>query len=133
MPNSNNHNNGSTREKRLRKLLLEKKRKMWSDLREDIFQKLGREYNTQFDNPHDLEELSLIDLIEDTGLAVADIHKQELERMDEALRMLDNGSYGVCTVCGEDIEEDRLKAVPFALMHARCKEGTEGKEKKPTL
>lgn len=128
MPN----NNGNTREKRLKKILLDRKRKMWSDLRDDIFQKLGREYNTQFDNPHDLEELSLLDLIEDTGLAVADIRKQELERMDEALTKIEDGTYGICAVCGEEIEEDRLKAMPYATAHVKCKEGGE-EVKKATL
>jgi len=79
----------SIRYKRLRKMLLDLKKKMWADLRDELFRKLGNEYNAQFDNPHDIEELGLIDVIEDTGLAVADIRRRDLEQMDAALTKLD--------------------------------------------
>ncbi|MFQ5736414.1 MAG: TraR/DksA family transcriptional regulator [Thermodesulfobacteriota bacterium] len=120
-----------TRTRRLKKALLDRKRKMWNDLRDEYFGKLGREYNTQFDSPHDLEEMALIDIIEDTGIAIADIKREELERMDVALRHLEDGDYGVCEVCGVEIDEQRLKVMPFATSCVKCKEG--GESKKPTL
>lgn len=120
------------RKNRLRKLLLDRKKKMWVDLRDEFFRKLGREYNSQFDNPHDIEELGLIDIIEDMGIAVADLKRQDLEAMDVAITKLDDGTYGVCEVCGEDIDEERLKLMPFANHCVKCKSETEG-EKKPTL
>lgn len=108
---------------------------MWNDLRDEVFRKLGKEYNDQFDNPQDLEDLGLIDLIEDLGLTVADMRRQEIEKLDEALRKLDEGTYGVCSSCGEEIDEGRLNAVPFAEYCLRCKGESEGREgsKKPTL
>ncbi len=120
------------RRNRLKKLLLDRKKKMWIELRDEFFNKLGREYNTQFDNPHDIEELSLIDIIEDTGIVVADIKRQEIADMDDALRKLDDGTYGACSSCGADIGEDRLKAMPFATECVQCKAKTEG-AKKPSL
>jgi DnaK suppressor protein len=114
------------RRNRLKKMLLDEKKRLWGELRDDLFRKLGNEYNTQFDNPHDIEELALIDIIEDTGLAVADIKRQELERMDTALRKLEDGTYGVCDECEEDIDEERLKAQPFAALCVKCKTGLEG-------
>lgn len=127
--------NNSARQKKLKKMLLDRKRKMWNDLRDEFFRKLGREYNSQFDNPHDLEELALIDIIEDMGIAVADIRKQELEKIDEAIRKIDDGTYGVCEQCGEDIEEERLKVMPFAEYCVRCKSDNDLDKllKKPTL
>ncbi len=118
---------GSLRYKRLKKILLDRKRKMWNDLRDEIFRKLGKEYNTQFDNPHDIEELALIDLIEDTGLAIADIRRKELTEMDEALRKLEDGTYGICNECGEDIDEGRLKVMPFTTLCVKCQAKAEGK------
>ncbi|MDP2689704.1 MAG: TraR/DksA C4-type zinc finger protein [Deltaproteobacteria bacterium] len=119
------------RHKRLKKALLDRKRKMWSDLRDEFFRKLGKEYNTQFDNPHDVEELALIDIIEDTGIAIADIRREELEKMDAALRQLEDGTYGVCEVCGEEIDEERLKVISFATTCVKCQKS--GESKKPTL
>lgn len=119
------------RQEMLKKLLMENKRKMWNELRNEIFDKLGREYSKQFDNPQDMEDQSLIDLIEDTGLAVADIHRQELTEMDEAIRKLKDGTYGICEDCGEEIAEKRLKIVPFASFCTKCQAMKESK--KPTL
>jgi len=115
----------SVRENRLKKILLDKKRKMWTELRDELFRKLGKEYNAQFDNPRDIEEMALIDIIEDTGIAVADIRREELEKMDEALRKLDEGTYGVCSECGGEIEEERLKVMPFATVCVKCKSDKE--------
>lgn len=127
MPENNN-----VRANRLKKYLLDRKRKMWNDLRDEFFRKLGKEYNTQFDNPHDLEELGIIDLIEDLGIAVADLKKQEIIQIEEAMRKLEDGTYGVCSKCGEDIDEERLKVILFATECVRCaKDGD--KRKLPTL
>ncbi|MBI5894310.1 MAG: TraR/DksA family transcriptional regulator [Deltaproteobacteria bacterium] len=119
------------KQERLKKILLEKKTKMWIELREEIFNKLGKEYHEQFDNPQDLEEQSLVDVIEDTGLAVADIRREELTKMDEAIRRLENGTYGVCEDCGSEIDEERLKAVPLAPFCVKCQAKYESK--KPTM
>lgn len=110
----------TTREKRLKKLLLDRKRKMWVDLRSELFNKLGKEFNTQFESPQDIEDLALIDIIEDTGIAIADIRRKELEDMDEALRRLEDGVYGECAGCGEDIGEERLKTMPYATRCVKC-------------
>ena len=112
--------NETLRRNRLKKLLLDEKKRLWGELQEDLFKKLGNEYNTQFDNPHDIEELALIDIIEDTGLAVVDIKRQELERMDEALRKLDDGTYGECEECEEEIDDERLKVQPYATTCVKC-------------
>lgn len=119
----------------LKKVLVERKRKMWNELRDDVFRKLGNEYNTQFDIPNDLEDLSVIDLIEDLGLSVSDIRKEELLRIDESLRKLDQGTYGICEKCGTEIDEERLRVEASAMHCLKCQsdlESVEGK-KKPTL
>jgi len=123
------------RRDRLKKVLVERKRKMWNELRDDVFRKLGNEYNTQFDIPNDLEDLSVIDFIEDLGLSVSDIRKEELLRIDESLRKLDQGTYGICEKCGTEIDEERLRVEASAVHCLKCQsdlESVEGK-KKPTL
>lgn len=40
--------------------------------------------------------------------------QQTLQDIDDALRKIDEGSYGVCEVCGEPIGADRLSAIPWA-------------------
>ena len=127
MPGKEAARKETEREKRLKKLLLDRKRKMWMDLRDEFFRKLGKEYNSQFENPHDIEELALLDIIEDMGITVAEIRRKELEDMDTALSRLEDGAYGVCGDCGEDIGEDRLKTMPYATFCVAC----QGKAEKP--
>lgn len=48
--------------------------------------------------------------------------EEGLSLVNAALRRMENDSYGVCTECGEDIEEGRLDAVPYAskcMAHAK--------------
>ena len=43
-----------------------------------------------------------------------------LFEIDEALRRLEEGSYGVCESCSKHIEKARLQALPFAKMCVGC-------------
>jgi len=44
-----------------------------------------------------------------------------LRAIEAALFRIDDGSYGVCTMCGEDISLARLKAVPWTSVCIACK------------
>ena len=50
---------------------------------------------------------------------------QRLKSIQEALKRMDRGEYGECIRCGEDINEKRLKAVPWARMCIHCQEEKE--------
>ena len=51
-----------------------------------------------------------------------------LRFIQEALKAIDCGQYGECVGCGEDINEKRLEAVPWATMCVRCQEETEAED-----
>ncbi|MBC7752416.1 MAG: TraR/DksA C4-type zinc finger protein [Candidatus Saccharibacteria bacterium] len=55
---------------------------------------------------------------DDEQMAVELAAKGELNQLSEALARLDAGKYGVCELCGEEIEAGRLEALPFA---TKCK------------
>ena len=101
------------RQERLRDILLEKKRAMWNELRDDLFQNTGEELHSQFEISLDPAEQGLVDLLSDTGLKVADIRRQELTAIDEAMGRLEQGTYGICEITGKPIAKERLLAVPF--------------------
>ena len=48
--------------------------------------------------------------------------KKELEEINEALKKIDEGRYGICEMCEEEIEEERLKLKPHAKYCIICKE-----------
>jgi DnaK suppressor protein len=49
----------------------------------------------------------------------------ELRRIDAALARIDQGSYGACADCGEEIEPRRLAALPHAVRCQDCEEARE--------
>lgn len=44
-----------------------------------------------------------------------------LNYLDDALKRIENGTYGFCTDCGKLIEKERLEAVPHAQQCVQCK------------
>jgi DnaK suppressor protein len=48
-----------------------------------------------------------------------------LRFIQEALKAIDRGQYGECVKCGEDINEKRLLAIPWATLCIQCQEGIE--------
>lgn len=57
--------------------------------------------------------------------ALDENYREILERINEALRKIDEGTYGVCDRCGEQIHPDRLKAIPYATFCIECQETVE--------
>ncbi|WP_284141681.1 MULTISPECIES: TraR/DksA C4-type zinc finger protein [unclassified Virgibacillus] len=45
-------------------------------------------------------------------IALNEHAEKELEEINAALHAMDEGSYGICTACGEDIPFERLEAIP---------------------
>lgn len=51
-----------------------------------------------------------------------------IRKVDEALRRIEEGTFGECESCGEDIEVRRLHVRPTATLCVGCKEAEERKE-----
>ncbi|MBF0608338.1 MAG: TraR/DksA family transcriptional regulator [Candidatus Magnetobacterium sp. LHC-1] len=68
---------------------------------------------------------SVVDIAGEIILQKLHHHKIKLNKIDEALRKIKNGSYGVCEDCGVHISEARLKVLPYATMCVECKEKRE--------
>lgn len=55
--------------------------------------------------------------------------RQLIQKIDSALAKIEEGEYGICRVCGEDIGINRLKARPVADMCIDCKSQQERLER----
>ena len=55
-----------------------------------------------------------------TDIGVGDSIERVLARTERAVAKLDDGSYGMCDVCGEPIPSGRLRALPDAVLCLRC-------------
>src|SRR6185369_4313929 len=62
-------------------------------------------------------------------LRIRDRERRLINKIKEALQRLDEGTFGICEVCGEDISEGRLKARPVTTLCIDCKMEEERKEK----
>ena len=51
-----------------------------------------------------------------------------IKKLEEALERIDRGTYGICVVCGDLIEKQRLMAVPITQKHVSCKNKTQMKK-----
>ncbi len=54
-----------------------------------------------------------------------DLQLESIRKIELALKRLDEGSYGYCEECGEEISMERLKVIPFALLCRDCQEARE--------
>jgi DnaK suppressor protein len=55
------------------------------------------------------------------GLLLGDREREKLRNIDEALLKLEEGEYGICEECEEEIPLGRLKVMPFARYCVKCK------------
>lgn len=118
-----------SRQTLLKDILLHEKRRLWNELRVELFDELGVDLNTQYEIPQDIGDRGVLDLLEDTGLAIADIRRAHLTQMDEALSKLKSGIYGICEDCGMEIDEARLQVAPYAACCVVCQQQREIPEK----
>ena len=73
----------------------------------------------------DQGESSEVDIQEDIEFALIQMKSETLHKINEALRRLDENTYGNCFECGDEIAQARLRALPFAV---RCKDCEEARE-----
>ena len=67
----------------------------------------------------DAVESAEADIQEDLEFALVQMKSETLNKINDALVRLEQGTYGNCYECGEEIAEKRLRALPFAV---RCKD-----------
>lgn len=109
--------------KKYRNLLLKKRNQILERyFKKEDTQKILTEQSAE---PRDLEEYALLDITEEVLGQLSDIEIEILKAIDEALERINNGTYGICEVCGKEIEEERLQAIPWTTLcieHAKERE-----------
>ena len=101
----------------LKVILLERKENILSNInnsRANIDQLKEQEIN---------DELDYAELISDsfTEGMIANHQIDELRQIEESLRKIEIGTYGICDMCGVVIPLGRLKAKPFAKFCTECR------------
>ncbi len=102
-------------------------------MREDIIKEAKREIKKFKDGEKkqivetvmDDGDMSLVDLAEDISLKQLSAHRERLIKIDEAIRKINENTYGWCEDCGDEISVERLKIIPFATHCRDCQEKKE--------
>jgi len=103
-----------------RKLLLEERRQAIENLQAERATALQGD-----DGVEDAGDESELDLNRSTAFDLAGRESTLIEEIDEALRRIDDGTYGQCARCGKAIDEARLRAMPTARYDAECQSAIE--------
>lgn len=106
---------------RYRKTLLKKK--------EEIINKLSEVYSESKEVESGIAQ-DVVDRAESSYtkeflLSLSDAEREQLVLIDEALKRIDKGDYGICQMCQKKIGMKRLQAVPWTAHCIDCQEKEE--------
>jgi len=110
-----------------RNLLLEQRRQAEEEMRAD-----RATASEPVDDVIDSEEQAQLDATKSTALEIGDRQYHLIAEIDDALRRIDDGTYGQCERCGKPIDEERLKAMPTARYDAECQAAIEARQGEET-
>jgi DnaK suppressor protein len=109
----------------LRRILEERRREIVGQVHEKMRDVRTDGANNPDQGVLDAAESSEADIQDEIEFALIQMKAETLTKIDEALRRLEEGTFGHCFECGEEISERRLRALPFAV---RCKDCEEARE-----
>ena len=118
----------TSRYNELKTMLEERRRELLSEVQGRI-RDVRAEGNRERD-VLDQGESSEVDIQEDIEFALIQMKSETLNKINEALRRLEEHTYGNCFECGDEIAEARLRALPFAVRCKDCEEARENAEQR---
>jgi DnaK suppressor protein len=74
------------------------------------------------DGNEDIVDLANSAYNRELSFAISDSERELLQQIDEALKRVDEGTFGACRSCGEPIASPRLRAIPWARYCIDCQE-----------
>ncbi len=109
---------------------LEKIKKMLLEEKTEILQRMAKKQGAHLEL---LESQARGDLADQAAAlelqriksALSSLERQKLQNIDNALKKIEEGTYGICAECGELIDEKRLMIKPFAIYCVKCREKKE--------
>ncbi len=78
---------------------------------------------------HQADQGSDTNLMEQTVMLMEQ-EREKIKLLNDAMRRITDGTYGICEICGCHIQEARLEVIPYAKYCIECKEKDEEKGKR---
>lgn len=97
--------------------------------REELLQVLTRlqceTRSLDVDSAQDRADQCVIAVSKESLFEQSSQRRTMLRLIEAALRRITDGSFGVCVACGDDIQDRRLRALPWTQFCLRCQEELE--------
>ncbi len=111
--------------KRFKTLLVEKRDEIVKKAKQTLEEDMTLDAN---DLPDEMD-LASSEYLQSFTFRLRGREKVFLDKIEKALRKIEDGSFGTCEECGEEISVKRLEARPETTLCIRCKEDQERLEK----
>jgi DnaK suppressor protein len=113
-------------------------RQMFESYRGRLLAEIATKLRETRDEPRDEYSGDMLDRgerfhEEDLQYTLLGMKTETIQRIDEALDRLAEGEYGLCAECGDEISEQRLAAMPFAVRCCECQGQVESDPHRPLL
>lgn len=102
---------------KIKEMLLQMKK----ELMQGVVQSIKDESDYLKNDVGDFYDHASNDRDRELALMFTDRERTKLVQIDEALKRIEEGGYGECDNCMDEIGEDRLKVMPFAQLCLSCK------------
>ena len=99
--------------------------KMREELLEDVTRSVKEESNHLRFDVGDFYDHASEDRQRELALTLSNRERDKLMLIEQALKRVEEGTYGICEVTGEKIGEERLRALPFTMLSVEAQEEIE--------
>ena len=119
---------GNERNISLKTMLLERRQTLTREIDELIARHRSDQLLQREQSVADTGDRSLQDSTGEQQISILEVRNRMRNQIDEALRRLEDGTYGTCEDCSREINPERLKAMPFARRCVECQQKAEAIE-----
>jgi DnaK suppressor protein len=109
----------------LKTMLLERRQTLTREIDELIARHRSDQLLQRDQSVADTGDRSLQDSTGEQQISILEVRNRMRNQIDEALRRLEDGTYGTCEDCTREINPERLKAMPFARRCVECQQKAE--------
>ena len=117
--------------KDFKKIVLKKKEEILNDLKhisEDTLRKSQKEASGDISGyTYHMADVATDNYDREFSLELASSERKSLYELDDALKRIEEGTFGICDDCKSIITKIRLKAVPSARLCIKCQQKREKK------
>jgi DnaK suppressor protein len=117
----------------LRKILDAKRREVLEEIGAELGENIDENSRFQVGNISDILDKAKVSLDLELNYQVLHQKNERLKLIEESLMRLEDGNYGICSDCGEPIDENRLAIMPFAIYCVDCQKLHEIGQETPNL